>query len=286
MTDCTILKPALDSLRAEYGCSRMFDSNTLVVSTGRYYSDGDPVEVYVRPQPDATRLAVSDGGLTHSRRALYAADDLTTRAKALWDDIVQDFGVLEFSDRIYATGPMSSAADLIGRIADVCLALDSVRLLSDGSRRTFASKLSSWLKEEGGFDVKAESTVADRFGNKQKFTAIIETSEREVLVQAAGGRGVQDLKRPAEHAYFAFTGLSEDRWPMDARLIVIEHLVPRTAHQRKAARSLLDRLAEVAHVGSFEQQLSLSSFINRGSDGQRDLVTNSYGQVTSGLSFD
>ncbi|MCW3766435.1 hypothetical protein OCL88_08110 [Paenarthrobacter sp. PAE-2] len=286
MTDCSILKSALEDLRAEFSCSQMFNSSTLLVATGRYYSDGDPVEVYVRPQPDATRLAVSDGGLTHSRRALYAADDLSSRAKSLWDDIVQDFGVLEFSDRIYATGPMTSAADLIGRIADVCLALDSVRLLSEGSRRTFASKLSNWLKDEGGFDVKAESTVADRYGNKQKFTAIVETAEREVLIQAAGGRGVQDLKRPAEHAYFAFTGLSEERWPMDSRLIVIEHLVPRTAHQRQAARGLLDRLAEVAHVGSFEQQLSLSSFIKRGSAGQRDLVTNSYGQVTPEFHID
>ncbi|MDI2032964.1 DUF1828 domain-containing protein [Paenarthrobacter nitroguajacolicus] len=281
MTDCTILNPAMESLRAEFSCSRSFDSTTLVVATGRYYSDGDPVEVYVRPQPDKDRLAVSDGGLTFSRRSLYAAEELSRTAKSLWDDIIQDFGVLEFSDRIYATGPVSAAADLIGRIADVCLALDSVRLLSDGSRRTFASTLSTWLKDEAGFNIKTESSVSDRFGNKQKFTAIVEAPDREILVQAAGGRGVQDLKRPAEHAYFAFTGLNAEQWPMDARLIVVEHLVPKTDNQRRAARGLIDRLSEVAHVASFEQQLSLSAFIRRGSDGQRDLVTNTYGQTSS-----
>ena len=83
---------------------------------------------------------------------------------------------------------------LIGLIADACLALDSVRLLAENARTSFAEKLETWLVKDSGVTVTGEHTVTYRFGSPQKVTAIVESPRGEILVQGAGGRAAGSLR--------------------------------------------------------------------------------------------
>jgi hypothetical protein len=277
------LPRAMESLRYAYSSSRTHDPRTWVVTTGRSYSDGDSVEVFVRPSADGTRVAVSDGGASFARRGLYGLSSPTSGAASLWAEILSDFEVEAEAGRIFTRGPLDQLPGLVALIADVSLVLDSVRLLAEGERQTFSTKLVHWLRQEPGTTVSTRSSVEDRYGTNQKVTAVVESRGKEILIQGAGGRTSSDLKNSAKHAAWVFGGLDERQWPMESRLLVFERVPTHTAHQRLNAQLLISRLGEVAYVGSFDAQLAVSRFLAEGAPDSTNMVTDIYGQVRGDL---
>jgi hypothetical protein len=270
---------ALASVRESVRSQRSHDPRTVIVSSGRYFSDGDAVEVLVRTSDDGLRVVVSDGGMTMARRSLYGIESFAKTADNMWKEILADFGVESFADRVFHRGPVQMMPHLIGLVADTCIALDSVRLLSENVRSSFTEKLESWLARDSGVKVTGERVVHDLHGEGQKVTAIVESPRGELLVQGAGGRSAGNLKQSAEHAYFLFSGLDSEEWRHESRLIVLEHLPARTDQQRRAAKSLVARLTEQAYVGTFEAQISLNRFlVTKSPPSERDLATITYGQ--------
>lgn len=278
------LAAAVESLQHTVSWSPTQDPRTWVVNTGRSYSDGDAVEVFVRPSTDCTRVAVSDGGISLARRGLYGLPQLSNSAASLWNEVLTDFDVETEGGRVFARGPVEQLSGLISLIADVALILDSVRLLAEGERQTFSTKLEQWLHHAApGAVLSARTSVEDRYGTKQKITAVVETRGKEVLVQGAGGRTTSDLKSSAKHAAWVFGGLDDRQWPKESRLVVFERVPTHTAQQRINSQLLISRLGEVAYVGNFEAPLTLSRFLSEGAPESTDMVTTNYGQVTGDL---
>lgn len=256
------------------------DDRTVIVSSGRFYSDGDAVEVFIRLSKDGSRAVVSDGGMSMARRSLYGIGSFSNPAKDLWSDVIDDYGVEFVSDRVFVRGSVDLLPHLLGTVADCALALDSVRLLADKGRSSFAEKLERWLSKEAHLHVSEEKLVTDRHGEEQRITAIVNSPRGDVIVQGAGGRTPAAVKRASEHAYFLFSGLDDNAWGHDSRLIVLEKLRIETQQQMRAAKYLVSRLKEQAYVGTFEAQISLQRFFNEQPSGDRDLATLTYGQTS------
>jgi len=276
---CGFLAPALDRLRGAYRCHATADPRTMTVTTSRHYTDGDAVEVFLRISADGTRFAVSDGGLSHARRDLYASPELKGTALTLWREVLEDHGLSEFKGRIYTTGDVEAADVLITQIADAALVLDSVRLLAVGERKTFSSKLHAWLDKLDGISVKPESSVVDIYGSEQHISAIVESPVGDVLVQGAGGKNVSELRKNAEHAHWTFSFLREEDWPVEKRLVVLETSLVSTEKQRIATASLVQRLTSRSYVAAFDSPSTVKRFLADGPSYDKDMVTLAYQQA-------
>ncbi|MGV9482095.1 hypothetical protein [Gordonia aichiensis] len=278
-TDCAKLESAFEAMRSTISCRMSHDGATLIVTSGRSYADGDHVEVLVRLTADGERIAVSDGGLTRTRLDLHGTEIASATATSLWRDVLDEYGVAEIGDRVYARGPIEHAAGLIGRVADASVALDSVQLLTAGERRGFASKLQNWLETDAGFTIHRGETVRDRYGDEQRVTAVVEAPRGEILVQAVGGRTASKMKAPIEHASWILGGLNEHEYPLDRRLVVLEGL-PNRVDSVDRVRGWVRRLSAIAYVGSFEAQLAVSRFLREDeAPPTRDFALESYGQL-------
>lgn len=135
--NCMDFAQTLQDLRSDITCRQSHDESTLIVTTGRFFSDGDAVELLVRPSDDGARVVVSDGGLVSARLGLSGTGLSSARSRTLWQDIIAEFGVREASTRVFVQADYETAAASISILADACIALDSIRLLSAGERRTF-----------------------------------------------------------------------------------------------------------------------------------------------------
>ena len=164
-------------------------------------------------------------------------------------------------------------------MADACLSLDSVQFLTTGERRTFADTLRGWLESEARLEVQATSVV-DKFGDAgQTVTAVVQSARGELVLQAAAGRRLPDLRPNMEHSYWVFSGLSPVTYPEANRLVIMESISRKRSAQDRLRR-LVKRVAEVSYVGSYERQISLNRFLQ---DPQapptRDLAFETYGQI-------
>lgn len=277
--DCVDFAEALQELRNDIACRPSHDKSTLIVSTGRFFSDGDAVELLVRPSDDGERIVISDGGLTSARLDLSGPGLASARAKALWRDILMEFGVQEASSRIFVQTTHEAVAASISILADACIALDSIHLLAAGERRTFADKVRTWLHDEAGFAVKRTSVV-DKYGDLQTVTAVIDSPRGEVVVQGAGGRKVADLRSSMEHAFWVMGGLAEKDHPTGNRLTLLES-VPSKGASETTLRGLVRRISESSYVGSFEGQISIQKFLSAPKPPViRDFVFESLGQLS------
>lgn len=281
MNNHAVTDTVLEALRGQIFTAASHDERNTIVSTGRFYVDGDAVEVFVRLNEDGTRVVVSDGGITTARRSLYGVESLARSAGKLWQDILFEFGVETISDRVFARGSTESLPHLIGLVADASIALDSVRLLAENARQTFSDKLEKWLLFQGNHKLAESRTITDRHGDVQKFTAIVESPRGAVAIQGAGASS-GGLRQAAEHAYFLFSGLDEEAWPVKSRLIVLEKLNVKTDPQIRSAKSLVSRLTEQAYVATFEGQLTLNRFLTEEPGNERDLATLTFGQTDAG----
>lgn len=276
---CDAFSAALEGLRGEISCRPSHDGTTLVILTGRYFADGDAVELMLRPSEDGERVVVSDGGLTRARLDLAGTDLGAARPKALWRDIIAEFGVREMSDRVFVRGKASAAAASISLLADACVALDTVRLLTAGERQTFADKVRLWLRSEAHLDVQESTSVVDRWGEPQTVTALVESPRGEVVVQAASGRNISDLRGSMEHAFWVMGGLIEAQYPIANRLTLVESVPTRPA-SRDRMEALVRRLTDASYVGSFEGQISAKTFLSiEEPPSERDFVFQSLGQI-------
>ncbi len=276
--DCMDFAAALHELRSDITCRPSHDPSTLIVTTGRFFSDGDGVELLVRPSDDGARVVISDGGLVSARLDLSGPGPASMRAKSLWKDILAEFGVREAGSRVFVQATHDTAAAGISVLADACIALDSIHLLSAGERQTFADKIRSWLKEEAGLEVKRTSVV-DKFGSPQTVTAVVDSPRGEVIIQGAGGRKMADLRSSMEHAFWVMGGLAEKDHPLKNRLTLLES-VPGRQSSEDTLRGLVRRISETSYVGSFEGQISTQRFlIMPEAPTTRDFVFESLGQL-------
>jgi hypothetical protein len=283
IADCMDFAEALQELRSDITCRLSHDKSTLIVTTGRFFSDGDGVELLVRPSDDGARVVISDGGLVSARLDLSGPGLASTRAKSLWKDVLAEFGVREAGSRVFVQATYETAAAGISILADACIALDSIQLLSAGERRTFAEKVRSWLKDEAGFEVKRTSVV-DKFGSPQTVTAVVDSPRGEVVIQGASGRKLAELRSSMEHAFWVMGGLGEEDHPLGNRLTLLESVPGRHA-SADALRGLVRRISETSYVGSFEGQISVQRFLDAPSPPTtRDFVFESLGQL-SGITF-
>ncbi|BBX32150.1 hypothetical protein MMAG44476_27797 [Mycolicibacterium mageritense DSM 44476 = CIP 104973] len=277
--NCMDFATALQVLRGDISCRLSHDESTLIVTTGRFFSDGDAVELLVRPSDDGARVIISDGGLASARLDLSGPGLGSTRAKSLWKDILAEFGVREAGSRVFVQATHETAAAGISILADACIALDSIHLLTAGERRTFADKVRSWLKEEAGYTVKRTSVV-DKYGSPQTVTAVVDSPRGEVIIQGASGRKLSDLRSSLEHAFWVMGGLGENDHPLGNRLTLLES-VPGRNSSEDTLRSLVRRISESSYVGSFEGQLSVQRFLGASElPGTRDFVFESLGQLS------
>jgi hypothetical protein len=205
---------------------------------------------------------------------MFGVGELSRGAATLWRDVVADFGVTEIDDRIYVRGLSVSVAQMIAQVADASLTLDSVKLLLEQERITFATKLERWLRLDAGLKLAESKVVPNRYGEPQLVTAVVEEDGRRVAVQGAGGHTASAMRSAAEHAHWVFSGLG-DSWPVENRLVVLERIGSRRSDM---VASLVSRLKEVAYVGSFERQISLRRFLVEPAPSERDLVHLPFGQ--------
>lgn len=284
-TNCDALSPALDRLRGEISCRSAHDG-ALIVTTGRFFSDGDAVELLIRPSDDGERIVVSDGGLTRARLDLVGSEITSSRARGMWEDILVEFGVREIGNRVFLQTKADAAAAGISLVADACVALDSVHLLTTGERHTFVDKVRKWLQSEAKVGVQDRTSVIDRFGDTQTITAVVDSPRGDLVVQAAGGRRVGDLRTSMEHAYWVLGGLDEGTYPIENRLAVLEAVPTRSATQDRL-RSMTRRLTEVSYVGSFEGQISLRDFMTTSTTPPvRNFVFEAFGQISADIDID
>jgi hypothetical protein len=163
-------------------------------------------------------------------------------------------------------------------LADACIALDSIHLLTAGERRTFTDKVRSWLKDEAGFAVKRTSVV-DKYGSPQTVTAVVDSPRGEVIIQGAGGRKLADLRSSMEHAFWVMGGLGENDHPLGNRLTLLESVPGRRASE-DTLRGFVRRISESSYVGSFEGQISVQRFLDAAEPPTtRDFVFESLGQL-------
>lgn len=257
--NCVDFAEALKELRSDITCRTSHDESTLIVTTGRFFSDGDAVELLVRPSEDGERVVVSDGGLVSARLDLSGSGLASARAKSLWSDILSEFGVREAASRVFVHARYDAAAAGISILADACIALDSVHLLAAGERRTFADKVRSWLTDEAGLTVKS-TTVVDKYGGPQTVTAVVDSPRGDVVIQGASGRKLADLRTSMEHAFWVMGGLGDQEHPVGNRLTLLESVPGRRANE-DTLRSLVRRISESSYVGSFEGQISIQKFL-------------------------
>ena len=283
MTDgCTLLSEALGVLRDDITCEPGADARTVLVTTGRAYADGDVVEVFVRFSPELDRVAVSDGGMTHARRQMFGLDGFAPTAEAVWIDLLSDYDVSETHGRIYAQGTVDVVAGLIANVADAAVALDVVRLLRGAERITFGAIVETWLRKQTNLRVADTSTVTDRYGARQKFTALVELPKRQVIVQALSGSNPTSLQRPVEHASWAFGALDATAYPVADRLAISQGAPKRNkTKQFQKVEAMLNRLAESACVGGFDQHQALNRYFTEGAPDERNFATSSFGQLSA-----
>lgn len=278
--NCRDFSEALEELRNDITCRLSHDESTLIVTTGRFFSDGDSVELLVRPSEDGARVVISDGGLVSARLDLSGTGLASNRSKSLWKDILTEFGVREAGSRVFVQSTHDTAAAGISMLADACIALDSIHLLSSGERRTFADKVRAWLKNEAGYEVKGTSVV-DRFGSTQTVTAVVDSPRGDIVIQGAGGRRLPELRSSMEHAYWVMGGLGERDHPIGNRLTLLEAVPGRTASE-DALRGLVRRISETSCVGSFESQISAQRFLAMQEPPDvHDFVFESLGQLSA-----
>jgi hypothetical protein len=278
-TKCADFTSAIDELRGGISCRQSHDESVLIVATGRFFSDGDAVELLLRPSDDGARVVVSDGGLVSARLDL-SGPTRSSRAKSLWRDLLTEFGVREAAGRVFVQATRETAAANISILADACVALDSVQLLASGERHTFTDKVRKWLTDEAGIAVTG-ANVVDRFGSTQAVTAVVDSPRGELIIQGAGGRKLTDLRSATEHALWVMGGLAESAHPIANRLILLES-VPNQTASKDALRGLVRRLAETSYVGSFEGQISVKKFLEAtDAPAHRDFVFESIGQLQS-----
>lgn len=273
---CDSLSAAFEDLRREYRCTPAADGRSLIVTTGRYFGDGDAVEVFVRFSDDGDRVAVSDGGLARARRGIVTNNEMSRGAQTLWDDILAEFGVLEIEDRVYVRGRAGQAAQLIAQVADASLTLDSVKLLIDQERATFAARLENWLRLDAQVQLAEDRTIFSRLGEPQTVTAIVESQRGRIAIQGAGGRTGGGILNAAYRAHWVFSGVDESELPIDHRLVVLERTEGRRT--KNGTLAMVPRLAEVAYVGTFEAQISLLRFLREPPPPNRDMVNVPFGQ--------
>ncbi|WP_102146052.1 DUF1828 domain-containing protein [Mycobacterium hubeiense] len=277
------LSSALDLLRSEITCRNAHDGKSLIVTTGRFFSDGDAVELLVRPSEDGERVVVSDGGLTRARLDLVGSDITSNRARSMWADVLDEFGIREVGGRVFLQTKADAAAAGISVLADACVALDSVHLLTMGERHTFVDKVRAWLRSEAKVPVQDKTSVVDRFGEAQTVTAIVDSPRGDLVVQAASGRRITDLRTSMEHAFWVMGGLHESTYPLRNRLTILESVPTKSATQDRL-RSMTRRLAEVSYVGSFEGQISLRTFMTaKAAPPVHDFVFDSLGQLPADI---
>lgn len=270
---CSLLADALAELEADLDCSVTADGNTLLVTTGRFYSDGDVVEVFVRVNPEADTVIVSDGGITTARRALFGLGAPSGNAHELWGDILDDFGLHEAGNRIYGRGPRRAAASLIGTVADAALTLDSLRLMATGKTQSFPQRVQGWLRREAGATLLDNPVITMARGGLQKVTAVALAHDgRHVAVQAAAARG--SGKAAMEHAFFVFAGIDQNRWPVENRLIVVDSVT-------KAITRGMSQLTDVAYVSTLERAGTVRRFLEDGPPVNRDIATETFGQAST-----
>lgn len=276
---CSALAAVVAELREEISCSAGPDGVTSILTTGRFFSDGEPVEISVRINAGGTRLAVSDGGALHTRRALIDQSEMSGSVRKQWDAIIRDYSLEEYSDRVYGVCGPGEVFDVITSISDACIALDSLRLMVEGERETFGATFRSWL---AGLDVDLvdSKNVTDRWGNPQKPTALVNSKRGHIAIQAAPGRSVGELRRPVEHAYFLFDGLDSGAWPLSSRLTVFQGVSKRRGRSSAPQiESLVSRLASVSSVASFDAAEDIKRFFDEDPGEQRDFVTLGFGQT-------
>jgi hypothetical protein len=276
--NCVDFAEALQKLRGDITCRPSHDDATLIVTTGRFFSDGDAVELLVRPSEDGARVVISDGGLVSARLDLSGSGLASARTKSLWKDILAEFGAREAGSRVFVQATYDTVAARISILADACIALDSIHLLTAGERRTFTDKVRAWLKDEAGFTVKRTSVV-DKYGSPQTVTAVVDSPRGEVIIQGAGGRKLADLRASMEHAFWVMGGLGEKDHPYGNRLTLLESVPGRRANE-DTLRGLVRRISESSYVGSFEGQISVQRFLEATEPpSTRDFAFESLGQL-------
>jgi hypothetical protein len=245
----------LARLRDDYRCHEIPDDRSLVVTTGRYFADGQAVEVVVRPTADGESLVVGDAGLVAARLELEDIDAFKGRPRELWQVISDSFGVREVDGRIYARGDLEHAADLITRVADAVLSLDVVRhSVTATPAERFDRQVRRWLIEDLGMPVLEERTVPSQFGDGLTVAAVVQAPRRRVAVMAASGTTTTARRQSAEHAYFVFSQIAES-WDISQRLTVLD------GASELWRPELLRVLRQTSYVGSWSRQLTLARFL-------------------------
>lgn len=272
--NCTSVSQALEELRVHIACEPV-DARTLLIQTGRFFADGDGVELLVRPSVDGEYVIISDGGITHARLNLYTDSEPSNSVSTLWEDIKSEYGVEVSGGRIYqrvSTTMLSSGLSVVG---DACIAMDAARMLSVSERRTFSDEIREWLADEASLSISPSRKVQDRFGDDQTVTAIVESQRGEVVLQAAGGTSSSSRKQSIQRAFWVMSHL--ENVPIQNRLVVIER--PPRGADRKFAHQV-QTLSQASYVGSFTRQRTLERFLSADDvPDERDMVTQTPGQL-------
>lgn len=260
MTICAgPLRNVVTALTDDFGwsCSEPIPG-VAAVSTGRHYSDSEPVEVFIRHS--AGILILSDNGETMNRLLDGGFDPEDLAHLSLWRETLHEFR-LGVSDGIIAsTAGTDRAPAAIARFADALLGLDTLRLVSLPAvtrRRTFANKVEEYLRARLSVDAVERNpslTVVDDDDEivvRPTFRVIAKRGPVYIQTSAATS-GTQNY----EHAFFTFSMAGRAGVPIENRLAIFGGSHKRWRHAR------LRLLTEHANVALWEYRAELEAFLD------------------------
>lgn len=110
----------------------------IVVDSGRRYSDGDPVLVWVwLPAYSNTMVAVGDGCLTFVR--LAGQTTTPDHAISIREELLEHLPVRNAGGQIMMTTHIANTAEAIATLADSCVALDVAVIVANHLRPKLVS---------------------------------------------------------------------------------------------------------------------------------------------------
>jgi hypothetical protein len=253
------LAPVVRALNREFGwaCEPLGTARA-ILSTGRRFTDSEPVEVTVSVDGDI--VTVSDGGLMLARLALAGFELDDDLHMGLWRDALYAARLSYDDGLVHLTASLSSTSQAVRRVADGMLGLDALQLVAfpKATRvRTFADDVEDYLRSSVGEEAVTRFPVIDVGDMTVRPTFRVQAKRGPILLQTAATTA---FKQAFEHAYVTFSLIERSEQasliPVERRLIVLG------GSELTWGRARISMLADVAFVGLWSERAPIRRFLD------------------------
>lgn len=257
----------LNAATSNYGwsCFPLPESDAALISTGRRYSDSEPVELFVRPA-DTKSVVISDGGETLNRLTEAGLDLDDEVHHTIWNEALYDNRLETVDGKVFVHVSNDRAHHVLPRFADALVGLDTLRLfaLPPNTRATLlADEVENFLESRFANQFTRAPVVKMKHGLTMHPTFRVNTTSHPIYMQVAAST---TKTRAYEHAFTQFSLAERGNIPIEQRLVVlggsaITWTLPK-----------LEVLANVAYVGFWKDKPTLDGFLRGDIPNQRLMV--------------